>query len=119
MSNIIQEIEKEQLRDDLQEFNVGDTVKVFYKVIEGKKERIQPFEGVVTSISNGGISKNFTLRKIVGGVGVEKTYMVNSPKITDIKVLRQGKTRRAKLFYLRDRIGTRASKIKAKDPRFN
>ncbi len=119
MSKIIQEIEKEQMKETLVEFNIGDTIKVFYKIIEGKKERIQPFEGVVTRIQGTGITKAFTVRKFVGGVGVEKTYMFHSPKITEITVLRQGKARKAKLFYLRERIGSKANKIKAKDPRFN
>jgi large subunit ribosomal protein L19 len=119
VNKIIQDIEKEQMQENVSEFNVGDTIKVFYKVFEGKKERIQPFEGVVLKVQGGGISKTFTVRKVVGGVGVEKTYMLHSPKITEIKVLRQGKTRKSKIFYLRDRIGSKASKIKAKDPRFN
>lgn len=119
MNKIIQDIEKEQLKENPTSFNVGDTVKVFFKVVEGKKERIQPFEGVVIRKQNGGISENFTVRKIVGGSGVEKTFMVHSPLLTEMKVLREGKARRAKLYYLRDTIGTKASKIKAKDPRFN
>ncbi len=119
MSNIIQELEKEQLKDNLPEFNVGDTIKVFYKIIEGKKERIQFFEGVVTKIQGSGISRTFTVRKVVGGVGVEKTYMFHSPKITEVNIIRQGKARKAKLFYLRDRIGSKATKIKAKDTRFS
>jgi large subunit ribosomal protein L19 len=119
MNKIIEDLEKEQLKENVTEFNVGDTVKLSYKIFEAKKERIQLFEGVVTKIQGGGISKTFTLRKVVGGIGVEKTYMLHSPKITDITVVRQGKTRRAKLFYLRERIGTKVSKIKAKDPRFN
>ncbi|MDD4526614.1 MAG: 50S ribosomal protein L19 [Candidatus Margulisbacteria bacterium] len=119
MSNIIQELEKEQMKENVVDFNIGDTIKVFYKITEGKKERVQPFEGVVTRIHGGGVTKGFTVRKVVGGVGVEKTYMLHSPKITEITVLRQGKVRKARLFYLRDRIGSRASKIKAKDPRFN
>lgn len=118
MNQIIRELENEQLKEGRETFNVGDTIKVFYKVIEGKKERIQPFEGVVIRFQNGGVNKTFTVRKVVGGIGVEKTYLLHSPKITEIKVMRQGKVRRAKLFYLRDRIGIKATKIKAKDPRF-
>ena len=119
MSKIIETIEKSQLKENIPVFNIGDTIKVYYKVIEGKKERIQSFEGVVMKMQNGGIRKTFTVRKVVGGIGVEKTYMMHSPKITDIKVMRQGKVRRSKLFYLRERLGSKASKIKAKDPRFN
>ncbi|MEK6557956.1 MAG: 50S ribosomal protein L19 [Candidatus Margulisiibacteriota bacterium] len=120
MSKLIQEIDLSQLRaDTLPTFNVGDSVKVSFKVVEGKKERIQPFEGVVTRIQNGGVQRNFTVRKIVGGVGVEKTFLAHSPLLTELKVLREGKVRRAKLFYLRDTLGSKASKIKAKDPRFN
>ena len=119
MSKIIQELEKEQMQKDIAKFNVGDTIKVFYKIFEGKKERLQPFEGVVTKIQGVGISKTFTVRKVVGGVGVEKTFMLHSSKINEIVVLREGKTRRSKLFYLRDRIGSKAGKIKAKDPRYN
>jgi len=119
VSNVIQEIEKEQMKENVVDFNIGDTIKVFYKIIEGKKERIQPFEGVVTRIQGGGITKAFTVRKVVGGVGVEKTYLIHSPKITEITVLREGKARKAKLFYLRDRVGSKANKIKARDPRFN
>lgn len=119
MSKIIDEIEAEQLRDDLAKFQVGDTIKVFSKIIEGKKERIQQFEGLVIRVQNGGISKTFTVRKILSGVGVEKTFLINSPKITEIKVLHQGKVRRSKLYYLRDKIGAKAYKIKSRDPRFN
>ena len=119
MSKIIEELEKEQLRSDLPSFNVGDTLKVSYKVIEGKKERVQSYEGVVTRIQNGSVRRSFTVRKLVDGVGVEKTYLANSPKITEIKVIREGKARKARLYYLREKVGLRANKIKAKDPRFN
>ncbi|MDD5455548.1 MAG: 50S ribosomal protein L19 [Candidatus Margulisbacteria bacterium] len=119
MSKIIDELEKAQLKADLPAFNVGDTVKVSLKVIEGKKERIQSFEGIVTKVQNGGVRKNLTVRKVVDGIGVEKTFLVNSPQVPEIKVLRQGKTRRAKLFYLRERLGSKAGRIKAKDPRYN
>lgn len=119
MSKIIQELEKEQMKENIPTFNIGDTVKVFYKIIESKKERVQFFEGVVIRVQGSGVTKVFTVRKLVGGVGVEKTYMLHSPKITGITILREGKTRKAKLFYLRDRIGSKATKIKARDPRFN
>ncbi len=119
MNTIVAEVTQDQLRSDLPDIRIGDTVKVGFKVIEGKKERIQGFEGVVTKIQNGGIDKNFTVRKVVGGVGVEKTYFIHSPLLAELKVLREGKARRAKLFYLRGILGSKASKIKARDPRFN
>jgi large subunit ribosomal protein L19 len=119
MNKIIEEFEKEQILSDRPKFGVGDKIKVFSKIIEGKKERIQFFEGVVIAMKNGGISRSFTVRKIVGGTGVEKTFLLNSPKITEITILREGKVRRAKLYYLRDRVGAKANRIKAKDPRYN
>lgn len=119
MNTLVSEVTKDQLRSDLPNIRVGDTVKVMFKVVEGKKERLQAFEGVVTKMQNGGINRNFTVRKLVGGVGVEKTYFINSPLLAELKVLREGKARRAKLFYLRGILGSKASKIKARDPRFN
>ncbi len=119
MNEVIRELEAEVLRTDIPTFNIGDTLKVFFKVVEGKKERVQPFEGVVTKVQNGGISRSFTVRKILQGVGIEKTFLFNSPRLTEVKILREGKARRAKLLYLRDKIGTKANRIKAKDPRFN
>lgn len=109
--NIIDVIEKEQIRNDIPQFNVGDTVKVHAKVVEGKRERIQIFEGVVLKKQNGGINETFTVRKISYGVGVERTFPLHSPRIDKIEVTRKGKVRRAKLFYLRDRIG-KAAKVK-------
>lgn len=106
--NIIKEIEREQMKSDLTPFNVGDTVKVHLKVVEGKRERIQIFEGLVIKIQNGGINKTFTVRKISYGVGVEKTLPIHSPKIEKIEVVRRGKVRRAKLHYIRDRVGKKA-----------
>lgn len=100
--NLVEKITAKQIRTDLPEFRVGDTVCVGWKVIEGKRERVQEFEGIVTKIQNSGIGKNFTVRKISGGVGVERTFPMNSPKIETIKVVRLGKVRRAKLNYLRD-----------------
>lgn len=114
MSKIIEKLEQEQMRADLPEFNVGDTIKVYAKIIEGKKERIQFFQGVVIKIQNGSVRKTFTVRKVTGGVGVEKTYPMHSPKITQIDVLVKGKVRRSRLFYLRDRIGIKATRIKKK-----
>jgi large subunit ribosomal protein L19 len=111
--NIIKTIENEQLRSDLPVFNVGDTVKVHLKVKEGKRERIQLFEGTVIKRQNGGVSETFTVRKISYGVGVEKTLPVHSPKIDKIEVVREGRVRRAKLNYLRDRLG-KSAKVKEK-----
>ncbi len=106
--NIIKEIEKEQLKSEMTPFNVGDTVKVHIKIVEGKRERIQIFEGLVIKIQNGGISRSFTVRKISNGVGVEKTLPIHSPKIEKVEVVRKGKVRRARLHYIRDRVGKRA-----------
>ena len=108
MSNIIQELEKEQLRSDLPELEVGDTVRVFVKVIEGNRERLQNFEGVVIKIQGGGVRKSFTVRRISYGVGCEKVFPVHSPTIVSVETVRRGKVRRAKLYYLRDRVGKRA-----------
>ena len=113
MSNIIQELEKEQLRSDLPELLVGDTVRVFVKVIEGNRERLQNFEGVVIKIQGGGVRKSFTVRRISYGVGVERTFPYNSPRIGRIEVVHHGVVRRAKLFYLRERSG-KAAKIREK-----
>jgi large subunit ribosomal protein L19 len=111
MSNIIQELEKEQLRTDLPVLEVGDTVRVFVKVIEGSRERLQNFEGVVIKIQGGGVRKSFTVRRISYGVGVERTFPYNSPRIGRIELVRHGVVRRAKLFYLRDLSG-KAAKIR-------
>ncbi|MBR5804528.1 MAG: 50S ribosomal protein L19 [Clostridia bacterium] len=113
MSVIINELEKEQLRNDLPALQVGDTVRVFVKVVEGTSERLQNFEGIVIKIQGGGIRKSFTVRKISYGVGVERTFPYNSPRIDRIEVVRHGVVRRAKLFYLRDRVG-KAAKIREK-----
>ena len=104
MADIIRELEKEQLRTDLPKLEVGDTVRVFVKVIEGSRERLQNFEGVFIKIQGGGIRKSFTVRRISYGIGVERTFPYNSPRIGRIEVLRHGQVRRAKLFYLRKRI---------------
>ena len=110
--NIIDKITKSQIRTDLPEFRVGDTVKVNVRIIEGKTERIQAFEGIVMAIQGGGVSKTFTVRKISGGVGVERIFPYNSPKIESLVVVRRGKVRRAKLNYLRTLKGQ--PKIKEK-----
>ena len=109
--NIVQAITQEQLRKDLPSFRPGDTLKVHVKVIEGSRERVQLFEGVVIKRRGGGISETFTVRKISYGVGVERTFPLHSPKIDRIEVTRRGKVRRAKLYYLRELRG-KAARIK-------
>lgn len=99
--NLVEKITKSQIRTDLPEFRVGDTVKVDLKVVEGKRERIQAFEGILMSIQGSGVGRNIIVRKLSGGVGVERTVPVNSPTVASITVLRKGKVRRAKLTYLR------------------
>ncbi len=108
MKDIIRSIEDAQLKPEVDSFNVGDTVRVSAKVIEGTRERIQVFEGTVIKRQNGGAKETFTVRKFSNGVGVEKTWPLHSPIVTKIDVVRRGKVRRAKLFYLRDRVGKRA-----------
>ncbi len=103
----------EQIRNDLPNFRAGDHIKVHVRVIEGDKERVQPFEGDVISIRGAGINRTFKMRKISSGVGVERTFRLNSPKITKIELLKQGDVRRAKLFYLRNLSG-KAARIKSK-----
>lgn len=109
--NIIQEITKEQLRQDLPKFRPGDTLKIYVKVVEGSRERLQLFEGVVIKRRGAGISESFTVRKISYGIGVERTFPLHSPKIDRIEVARRGKVRRAKLYYLRKLHG-KAARIK-------
>ena len=111
MQNIISEITKDQLRTDLPTFRPGDTVRVHVKVVEGTRERIQMYEGVVIKRRGGGISETFTVRKISSGVGVERTFPVHTPKIANLEVVRRGKVRRAKLYYLRELRG-KAARIK-------
>jgi large subunit ribosomal protein L19 len=111
MQNIIAEITKDQLREDLPAFRPGDTVRLHVKVVEGTRERIQLFEGVVIKRRGGGISETFTVRKISNGVGVERTFPVHTPKIATLDVVRRGKVRRAKLYYLRSLRG-KAARIK-------
>ena len=108
MNDIIREIEAEQLKENAPEFRVGDTVKVFGKMKEGNRERIQVFEGIVLKIQNGGNRTTFTVRKFSNGIGVEKTWPLHSPNVEKVEVVRRGKVRRAKLFYLRDRVGKKA-----------
>ncbi len=111
MNDIIRGIEKEQLKETVDAFNVGDTVRVHAKIVEGSKERVQVFEGVVMKRQNGGLRETFTVRRVTYGVGVEKTWPLHSPRVERIEVVRRGVVRRAKLFYLRNRIG-KAAKIK-------
>ncbi len=111
MNDIIKQIEAEQLKSDIPQFNVGDTVRVYAKVVEGSKERIQMFEGIVIKRQNGGVRETFTVRRIASGVGVEKTWPLHSPRIERIEVVKKGIVRRAKLYYLRDRVG-KAAKVK-------
>jgi large subunit ribosomal protein L19 len=108
MQKLIEDITREQLRTDLPSFRPGDTVRVHVKVVEGTRERIQLFEGVVIKRRGGGISETFTVRKISYGVGVERTFPVHTPKIAKLEVLRRGKVRRAKLYYLRNLRGKKA-----------
>ena len=108
---VIQDIEKGQLKKAVTEFKVGDTVKVFSKIVEGGKERLQGFEGIVMKRQRGGARETFMVRKIVQGVGVERTFPIHSPKVERIVVLKSGKVRRAKLNYLRKRIGGQAIKV--------
>ena len=111
MSDIIKELEKEQLRTDLPELEIGDQVRVYVKVVEGTHERLQNFEGIVIQMEGGGIRKSFTVRRISYGVGVERTFPYHSPRIGRIEVVRHGVVRRAKLYYLRERSG-KAAKIR-------
>ena len=108
---IIEQIEKENLRKDVPAFEVGDTVKVFVKVVEGDKERLQSYEGIVIAKRNGSIRESFTVRRISYGVGVERTFPLHSPRISKVEVVRKGRVRRAKLYYLADRQG-KAAKVK-------
>ena len=108
MNEIIKNIEAAQLKAEAPAFNVGDTVKVYGKIKEGNRERIQIFEGIVIKKQGGSCRETFTVRKFSNGVGVEKTWPLHSPIVTKIQVVRKGKVRRAKLYYLRDRIGKRA-----------
>lgn len=111
--DIIKSIEQAQFKADLPEFRVGDTVQVYYRIVEGSRERVQLFEGTVIKRQGGGVNETFTVRRISYGVGVERTFLVHSPRIEQLKVTRRGKIRRAKLFYLRERQG-KAAKIKEK-----
>ena len=110
-SNLIKEFERDQLKKQLPEIYVGDTVKVGVKITEGNKERVQPYEGVVIAKRHGGLHQTITVRRIFQGIGVERVFMLHSPQVASLKVERRGKVRRAKLFYLRDRVG-KATRVK-------
>ncbi len=116
MSDLLQEIVKEQLRDDLPEFAPGDTIRVGYRISEGNKERIQAFEGVCIKRRGGGMAETFTVRKISSGIGVERVFPLNAPTVEGIEVLRHGRVRRAKLYYLRNLRG-KAARIRERRTR--
>lgn len=111
MSQLIQSLEREQLRSDLPAFSIGDTVRVYVKVVEGSRERLQAFEGTVIARRNGSVRETTTVRRTSYGIGVERTFPLHSPRIDRIEVIRRGKVRRAKLYYLRERSG-KAAKVK-------
>ena len=111
ISNLIEEFENAQLKKELPEIYVGDTVKVGVRITEGNKERVQPYEGVVIAKRHGGLNETITVRRIFQGIGVERVFMLHSPQVASLKVERRGKVRRAKLFYLRDRVG-KATRVK-------
>ncbi|MDY7028370.1 MAG: 50S ribosomal protein L19 [Spirochaetota bacterium] len=108
--DLIQAVEAEQMKENIENFNIGDTVKVHFKIIEGQTERVQVFQGIVLAKKNGGLRKTFTVRKISYGVGVERVFPLHSPRIEKIEVVRKGRVRRAKLYYLRKRVG-KAAKV--------
>ena len=111
MSEIIRSIEQKQLRTDLPKISIGDTVRVWVKVVEGSRERLQAFEGVVIAMRNGGIRETFTVRRVSYGIGVERTFPMHSPRVDLVEIVRRGKVRRAKLYYLRNLQG-KAAKLK-------
>ena len=113
MNKIIAEIEKESMKKEVPVANIGDTVKVFVKVVEGTRERLQAFEGVVIAKKNGGLRETFTVRRMSFGVGVERTFPIHSTRVDRVEIVRKGHVRRAKLYYLRERTG-KAAKIKEK-----
>lgn len=109
--DLVKEIEAEQLKEDVENFRIGDTVKVFFKIVEGENERVQVFEGLVIAKKNAGVQKTFTVRKISYGVGVERIFPIHSPRIEKVEVTRHGRIRRSKLYYIRDRVG-KSAKVK-------
>ena len=111
MNKIVEMIEKEYMKQEVPQFEVGDTVKVYVKVVEGTRERLQAFEGIVIAKKNGGVRESFTVRRVSFGIGIERTFQLHSPRVDKIELVRHGKVRRAKLYYLRDLSG-KAAKIK-------
>ena len=111
MNELIRSVEMEQLRSDVPQVNVGDTIRVFVKVVEGTRERLQAFEGTVIAKRNGSIRETFTVRRVSYGIGVERTFPIHSPRVDHVELIRRGKVRRAKLYYLRNRVG-KAAKVK-------
>lgn len=111
MNKIVETIEKEYMKQEVPQFEVGDTVKVYVKVVEGTRERLQAFEGIVIAKKNGGVRETFTVRRVSFGIGIERTFQLHSPRVDKIELVRHGKVRRAKLYYLRDLSG-KAAKIK-------
>ena len=109
--NLVQSIQAEQMKSELPAFQVGDTVRVSFKIVEGKTERVQAYEGLVIAVKNAGIGKTFTVRKNSYGVGVERVFPLNSPRVENVEVLRRGKVRRSKLYYIRSKVGKK-SKVK-------
>ena len=105
MNEIIRNIEKEQFRTDMPDIAIGDTVRVYVKVVEGNRERLQAFEGVVISRKHGGLRETFTVRRVSYGIGVERTFPMHSRRVDRVEIVRHGRVRRAKLYYLRDRVG--------------
>ena len=108
--NLVQSIQAEQMKSELPAFQVGDTVRVSFKIVEGKTERVQAYEGLVIAIKNAGIGKTFTVRKNSYGVGVERVFPLNSPRVEKVEVLRRGKVRRSKLYYIRGKVGKKSNK---------
>ena len=111
MANIIDQIEKENMKESIPEFNIGDTVRVGVRIKEGDKSRIQAFEGIVIPRQHGGVNETFTVRRVAHGCGIERVFPLHSPNVDKVTVIRHGRVRRAKLFYLRDRVG-KAAKVK-------
>lgn len=111
MNEIIRNIEKEQFRTDMPDIAIGDTVRVYVKVVEGNRERLQAFEGVVISRKHGGLRETFTVRRVSYGIGVERTFPIHSRRVDRVEIVRHGRVRRAKLYYLRDRVG-KAAKLR-------
>ena len=111
MNEIIRNIEKEQFRTDMPDIAIGDTVRVYVKVVEGNRERLQAFEGVVISLKHGGLRETFTVRRVSYGIGVERTFPMHSRRVDRVEIVRHGRVRRAKLYYLRDRVG-KAAKLR-------